>query len=271
MTTARLERLTRAIADLPGIWHLRRAAYERQVRRGLGWQFWGTFPSRPAAEDAARRLGHLPVGYDQPGAAQHGRATYEQMHSFDYPALLAIAGAVQDGCRHIVDLGGHLGAKYRAYSRLWRFPDDLRWTVCETPGIVAAAHDLLPEERPAALSFTTDRSCIATADLLFASGVLQYLEQPLPALLRELPAAPRRLVLNKVPLSDGPETWTIQRAGAALVPYHVMNRQSLMAALSSLGYRLTDSWTVVEYAARIPFAPGHGTRHNSGLALERNA
>ncbi len=200
------------------------------VRRGLGWQFWGTFPTRAAAEDAARQLGHLPVGYDQPGAAQHGRATYEQMHSFDYPALLAIAGAVQDGCRHVVDLGGHLGAKYRAYSRLWRFPDDLRWTVCETPGVVAAARELPPEERPSTLSFTTDRGCIATADLLFASGVLQYLEQPLPALLRDLRAAPRRLVLNKVPLSDGPETSRIP-ADRQLVRRRVRCTHSVRARL----------------------------------------
>jgi putative methyltransferase (TIGR04325 family) len=266
---ARFERLARAAGDLPGVWHLRRAAYERQVRRGLGWQFWGTFPTRSAAEDAARQLGHLPVGYDQPGAAQHGRATYEQMHSFDYPALVAIARAVQDGCRHVVDLGGHLGAKYRAYSRLWRFPDEFRWTVCETSAVVAAAQELPQVERLPGLSFTTDRDCLRHADLLFASGVLQYLETGLPAVLGELPVPPRRLVLNKVPLSHGPEVWTIQRAGPALVPYHVMNRAQFLSELRQLGYSPVDFWKVTDYAARIPFARGYGTESNSGLALER--
>jgi hypothetical protein len=50
-----------------------------------------------------------------------------------------------------------------------------------------------------------------------------------------------------------------------------MNRQALLSKLGDLGYQPTDSWSVVEYAARIPFAHGFGTRHNSGLAFERSA
>ena len=109
---------------------------------------------------------------------------------------------------------------------------------------------------------------MAEADILFASGALQYLETPLDAILACLPRRPPHLVLNKVPLSDGPEVWTIQSVGgAALVPYHVMNREQFLGRMGRLGYRLLDSWTVAEYGARIPFAEGKGTKHNSGVAM----
>ncbi len=131
---------------------------------------------------------------------------------------------IEEGGRHVVDLGGHLGVKYRVYRRLWSFPSDLRWTVCETSDVVRAARDLPPEDLLPGLTFTSDRASLADADILFASGVLQYLEEPLHSILAGLPRRPRHLVLNKVPLTDGPEIWTIQNVGAALVPYHVMNR-----------------------------------------------
>jgi len=269
MTIGRLERLARRVSDLPGVWHSRRALHERRVRRGTAWQFWGVFRTRDDALKAAHQLGHLPVGYDNPGVAQRGRETYESFHAFDYPALVWIARGLEQGGRHVVDLGGHLGAKFRAYRRVWNFPHDIRWTVCETSEVVKTSSELPQHEHPAELSFTTDRNCLAEADILFASGVLQYLELPLTAILAGLPSLPRWLVLNKVPLSDGPEIWTVQQASGVLVPYHVMNRVAFVDGLKTLGYQVIDAWTVAEYAARIPFANGYGTTSNSGLALER--
>lgn len=268
MSPGRIESVARRIADLPGLWHLRRRRYEQRVRRGVDWQFWGVFPTREEALSAAKALKQLPVGYDNPGVAQRGRETYERMHSFDYPALLSIARSLARGGHHVVDLGGHLAAKYRAYRRIWTFPDNLRWTVCETADVVNAAKDLQDHDRPPGVSFTSEQSCIQAADTLFASGVLQYLDRPLRAILADGQRLPPNLVLNKVPLSEGPEIWTIQRAGGVLVPYHVMNRDEFFKSLQQFGYRVVDEWTVPEYAARIPFAPGVGTKHNSGLALE---
>jgi putative methyltransferase (TIGR04325 family) len=227
------------------------------------------FQSREEALQRARALGHAPVGYDTPGVADRGRQLYEQMHPFDYPALLWLLRGIEEGGRHVVDLGGHLGVKYRVYRRLWDLPPDLCWTVCDTPDVVRAARDLPPEDQVRGLTFTSDRACLADAEILFASGVLQYLEEPLYSILAGLPRRPHHLVLNKVPLADGPEIWTIQNVGAALVPYHVMNRDRFLDEMTRLGYRLLDSWTVAEYGARIPFAPGYGTKHNSGLAMTR--
>jgi putative methyltransferase (TIGR04325 family) len=61
--------------------------------------------------------------------------------------------------------------------------------------------------------------------------------------------------------------WTIQNMGGTLVPYHVMNRNRFLEGMKRLGYQLLDAWTVAEYGARIPFAGGHGTEQNSGLAM----
>jgi putative methyltransferase (TIGR04325 family) len=255
------------VRRLPGMTSLRRRLYDRRVRTSAAWRFWGVFASREEAAARAKAFGTRPTGYDTSGMADRGRELYERMHSFDYPALLWLLRGLEDGCRTVVDLGGHLGVKYRAYRRLWDLPSDLRWIVCETPDVVEASRKLAPEDVPPGLSFTVDRSCLADADVLFASGVLQYLDDSLPAILGALPRKPRHLVLNKVPLSDGPEIWTIQNA-EALVTYHIMNRERFLEAMAGLGYRLLDSWTVSAYGARIPFAPaGYGTEHNSGLAM----
>ena len=262
-----VETFAERLRQMPGVLQLRRLIYERRVRTGGRWRFWGVFQSREEALVSAQALGHAPVGYDTPGAADRGRELYEQMHEFDYPALLWLLRGIEEGGRHVVDLGGHLGVKYRVYRRLWPLPSDLHWTVCETSDVVRAARDLPPEDLLPGLTFTSDRACLAGADTLFASGVLQYLEEPLPSILAGLSHRPRHLVLNKVPLTDGPEIWTIQNVGAAFVPYHVMNRGSFLEEMTRLGYRLLDSWAVAAYGARIPFAPGYGTKQNSGLAL----
>ncbi len=223
--------LMNRVGRLPVLHEIRRLLYDYRVRTGAPWRFWGVFRSRDEAIRRAESLAHLPVGYDTAGLAAQGRELYEQVHTFDYPPLLWLLRSLEDGSRSVVDLGGHLGVKYRAYRRLWDLPADLRWTVCETPDVVQAARDLPPDDLPPGLTFTSDRSCLAEAEVLFASGVLQYLEQPLPEILARLPRKPRHLVLNKVPLSEGPEVWTIQNVGA-VVPYHVMNRHWFLDEMS---------------------------------------
>lgn len=257
------------IKELAPVRALRRARYDRAFMGPDGWgQFNGVFDSYDAALAAAPPA--LERGYDSPG---HTHLTaYEEMFEFDYPALLWIA-RFADELRdrpeiRVVDLGGHTGSKYRVYRERWSFPERLSWTVVETEVAVRAALDGGLENSAPHLSFTTDRAAIDDCDILFASGALQYLETDLPELLRVLDRLPRRLVLNKVPLSDGPAGWTLQNvSGVAAAPYHVMNRDAFVAGLERLGYVATDEWTVPRYRVRIPFQDRIGTESNSGLAM----
>jgi putative methyltransferase (TIGR04325 family) len=78
---------------------------------------------------------------------------------------------------------------------------------------------------------------------------------------------PRHLVLNKVPLAETDDHWTIQNVGRTVVPYRILNRGRFLGELRERGYRLLDEWSVPQYYARIPFHLRYGTSANSGLAL----
>jgi putative methyltransferase (TIGR04325 family) len=271
--------ITLWMSDLAGIRWLRRLRYDRRVRSGTGWSFWGVFGSYEEALNAVPSRSPLGVGYDTPGIAERGRAHYERMHGFDYPALLWMSRLLDspasrngDAPPTVVDLGGHLGVKYRAFLQCWDPPAGLSWIVCETPATVAAAAELPAEDMRPGLSFTTDPRVMDGAQLLFASGVLSYLESSLADLLDACRRPPEHLILNKVALAPGPEVWTLQNAsGVTIVPYHVFNRSRFLEQLTARGYRLLDEWAVPEIAVRIPFHPAFGTTANRGLALTRAA
>ena len=79
----------------------------------------------------------------------------------------------------VFDAGGHIGAHYYGYRRFLTFPENLRWTVCEVPTTNRAGRELAATEGANALSFTEDFATADGADVLLASGVVQYLEKPL--------------------------------------------------------------------------------------------
>jgi putative methyltransferase (TIGR04325 family) len=266
------------IAELPGVSRLRALRYEKKVRRTADWRFWGLFSSYEEALAAAPDNPVLNVGYDTPGIADRGHEDYERMHTFDYPALVWLAlfagatatGEVASGCT-VVDLGGHLGFKYRAFLRYWTPPTDFRWVVCETPATVEAAERLPASARSPGLSFTTDTKALDGARILHASGVLAYLDRDLWEILDDVEVPPQHLILNKVPLARGAEFWTVQNAsGLAAVPYHVFNRDVFLEQLAARGYRVVDEWNVPQRTVEVPFHPGLGTDSGTGLSLTRS-
>lgn len=267
--------LREVIAELPGVRWLRRLRYEREVLQGTGWLFWGVFSSYQEALANTPDNPRLKSGYDTPGIADRGREDYERIQPFDYPALvwlLRFAGATSPAghdhpCR-VADLGGHLGAKYKVFREYWAPPANFSWVVCETPATVAAAARLPAAECPPGLSFTTELNALSGAQVLYASGVLAYLEQDLCDILDGLDKPPQHLILNKIPLADGQDFWTIQNAsGMAMVPYHVIERESFLARLAARGYRVLDQWKIPERRVAIPFRPGVGTDMGTGLSL----
>lgn len=268
--------IRQCIAQLPGIRWARRLRYDRDVRTGTGWTFWGIFSDYQEALAAAPDNPKMARGYDAPGIADRGRGDYEEIHGFDYPALLWLLrfGGYQSaesppGCK-VVDLGGHLGGKYLAFRELWPLPG-MEWVVCETPATVAAANGLSAAARAPGLAFTTDIDTINGAQVLFASGVLAYLEHNLWDVLDGLDTPPPHVILNKVPLSSGADFWTLQNAsGMAITPYHVFNRKHFIDQMAARGYRLLDEWTIPERVVRIPFRPQWGTEAGTGLSFTRS-
>lgn len=265
-----LERLAR----IPGLGLLLRARHEWLARTSERWLFYGVFDSYEAALAGQPRSSDLREGYQAPGIARLGEEAYATMRAFDYPVVYWLrecleppASLADRRSARVVDLGGHLGEKRRTWARYVEFIEQVEWVVCETRDAVeeAGRRDLAGGR----LSFTPDPGVIDGADLLIASGSLQYLPYAVTDLLADMNSPPRSLLLNKVPLSSGPSFWTLQNLGHTSVPYRVFHGPDFLETLRRLGYELRDRWEVPGLYARVPFRPELGTRVNSGLFLQR--
>ena len=224
--------------------------------RGTEVRFRGAFASYDEAMAAVRptRL----AGYDHDRVAPVSREFMQQLAFWDYPVLywLQRLSLQPDVTTRLVDAGGHIGVKYRAfgpYLDLGRFD----WIVYDLPALVAAGRaELRSQDRT--LSFVDRLEDAPAADILLASGLMPYLAEPLPGLVRRMKTLPRHIVLNKVVTRDGPTVVTLENFGVAEVPYHIRNVAEVPDALATLGYEIVDQWTIDSLAHRIQTHPELG-------------
>jgi putative methyltransferase (TIGR04325 family) len=229
-------------------------------------RFTGAYDSRDAA--LAAIPASLRGGYDDESIADVSFPQMCERAAFDYPLIFWLSRLLPD-LRHVVDAGGHLGTKYIAFSGVMDL-SGLQWTVQDLPGIVAAARKRQAAGGlPAELRFAETLKGLECPDLLLASGLMQYLDRPLAALLEDLGGRPRHILLNKVALRDGPAVFTIERIGHGRVPYQIRSRAAWQAELEALGYDLRDSWEIGELSHAIPTHPWLGRSASRGYLLER--
>ena len=248
---------------------LSRAAYERRFAGNRDENlFRGIFASADAA--AASAPPTRPLGYDNADAASmYGIRTRPDTH--DYPALFWLGRAIADGALRVFDVGGHVGVKYYAFRDALRYPPQLRWTVCDVPAVVENGRRIARERGvDAQLGFTGDHDALDGCDVLFASGVLQYLPMSLPEWLQRLRSPPRRIVVNQSPLHPEREFFTLNSIGTGFCPYRVIHEASLVRGLGELGYRVADRWTNTGKSLRIPFEDGYDVPDYRGLYAVRD-
>jgi putative methyltransferase (TIGR04325 family) len=174
-----------------------------------------------------------PTGFDVGGVAEQEilRSRVDRIFPYDYPVLfwlrpLLVPGAV------VFDYGGHVGVHFYAYGRVLEFPPGLTWTVCELPAVVEAGRTLAVEREAPSLRFTGSTAEASGADVLIASGVLQYVESPpLGELLAGLAEPPRHVFVNKLPLTDGEPFITLQHGGVHFPAVRVCNRDAFIDSI----------------------------------------
>jgi putative methyltransferase (TIGR04325 family) len=257
-----------AIREIPPVRDLLRRRYERLFPTARGTScLSGVYGSY--AEAAAHAPPGRPLGYDHDVAAAMYRERLEQIKPSDYPALLWLRAALP-GARRLFDLGGHVGVLYyaaRKYLGHATADSPLRWTVCDVPAVVRAGEAVARELGAASLDFTVDRREVDGADVLLASGSLQYIEQPLPDLLAGLARRPRHLVLNQTPTHAEREFYTLQNIGVAICAYRIASRRGLPASLERLGYELVDYWEDPTRHTNVPYHPDASPIAYSGYYL----
>jgi len=230
-------------------------------------RFTGAYTSYEEAALAATEKGSL-VGYDHQEIAGVAFAEMCRVAPWDYPILFWLRTLV-DEIDTLVDAGGHMGTKYRAFQHLLppgaRFP----WIVYDVPAIVAAGRERASKDGLDRLTFVDRLEDAGTASVFLGSGLLQYLDIPLPALLRRLPAPPRHLLLNKVAFHRGGAVVTLERIGQAYVPYQMRDEQDFLSGLTRIGYEVVDRWSIPELSHVIDTHPELGASESAGFYLRR--
>lgn len=231
---------------------------------------WGRFASFAEAQ------GWMPqsAGFDTEAFSdEYLTVRTRTVFGFDYPAMLWLGHALRAGARTVWDIGGSVGSQYYAYRRFLDYPPDLLWRVCELPVSVRRGREYAATMGAKALSFTDDLTAPeARSDLWLAAGTIEFLEGGVQKLVRDAGHRPAHLLLNKLPLYDGPGFVSTQNLGKGCFAAHdVYNRQGYITELESLGYQLVDAWKVPERRFHVPGCPQMSFDHYAGLYLRLKA
>jgi putative methyltransferase (TIGR04325 family) len=242
----------------------------RAFREGrvAGNPFFGVYPSPEAARAAAPDA--MPASYDNAASAELYRERTERVYPHDYPVLYWL-NTVLPGARRVFDLGGHVGIARYAYEPYLDRLSDLTWTVCDVPAVVEAGKRLAAVRHPSGLTFTSRHEDANGADVLFASGVLQYLDAGfLGELLAGLASPPDHVLVNLLPTTMGSTFYTLNNIGPAICPYVVSNEDAFLASVRRSGYRLVDEWSTPDKRCDIPLHPERVATYR-GFVLRRDA
>jgi putative methyltransferase (TIGR04325 family) len=256
--TATVRPLIRALRATMGRFH-----YMSPIRP----RFQGAFDCLEAAVASvpSRSL----VGYDHDVVAEVSFDEMCRIAPWDYPIMFWLQRLLPRG-RRILDAGGHMGTKYRAFRRLLDLDAGVEWTVYDVPAIVRAGRRRALEDGLVGLAFTEDLAQAPCPDIFLASGLLQYLDVPFSELLRRLAALPRHVLVNKVAMRDEKTIVTLENFGVALVPYQIRNREAFLSEMATLGYRIEDEWHIPSLAHRISTHPELGWSRSSGFYFTKD-
>lgn len=264
-----LHMLVDRLAGSPGIRDLRKRRFDAHFANNKGLNlFRGVYRSFEEAAEAIPQSQR--AGYDSEQAAEL-YTDWVDVFDYDYPAMFWLQRTLLEGMRHIFDLGGNVGIKYYAYRKHCLFPEGLRWTVCDLPAVTRKGRELAKARgAEIQLSFVESPQAMAGCDVLFASGSLQYLPQSLPELLAGLAELPRWIVINITPLHSVHDYFTVNSFGPGFSAYRVQRRDSFADSIRRAGYITRAEWKNPGKVLDLPFEPGYGVDHYSGMCFERS-
>ncbi|MBL8342373.1 MAG: methyltransferase, TIGR04325 family [Rubrivivax sp.] len=228
--------------------------------------FYGVHDTWEAAEAAARSYGR--AGYDNTESA----AIYDyrlRIDQHDYPSLYWLTRSWHEGLRSVFDIGGAIGIKFIAFRDAHKSFPDLAWRVCDVPAMAAHGAQLAQERGDAAqLTFTSRYEEGDGLDILFASGVLQYLPKTLGEIVAGHAKKPRRIIINTAAVHPEFDFFTVNSIGTAFCPYRVQTQATVTRGLTRLGYRLREAWINPDKPLTLPHDPEHSLRHYSGYCFD---
>ena len=199
----------------------------------------GVFSS---VEKAARSAPIAVTGYNQTGMADldvysHANGDFRLMPSTQYPALFWLRPAIEQGARRLLDSGGYVGHVNYQYCPNLNLPDEFAWTIYDVPDILQTGQRIATERGAQHLRFTNDISMIGEADIVFAAGSIQYLEEGfLHQALRDANRLPPHVIIHRTALHPTRSFVTLQsinqRSGRiAFCPDTIAHRERFIQEL----------------------------------------
>jgi putative methyltransferase (TIGR04325 family) len=253
---------------LPPLRALHRRVYQRHFAkpREFANMFNGVYDDFPSAMKAIPP--HARVGCDNVEGVDRFNLILDKLWPSDYPILFWLSTLIEKGTT-VFDLGGNVGLAFWGCAPYIDYPPDLAWTVCEVPVVAQRGKELAEERKERRLFFTTDMEQAGGVDILLASGALHMIEAPLWDTLAKFPDKPRHLLINRVPLYDGPSFATMYDIGPAITAYQIWNRLEFIKHFEDCGYELIDFWATPEWGCSIPFYRERKVDSFVGMYLKR--
>lgn len=252
---------------VPGLAQVYRHALNRQFANNTNENlFRGVFDSVDSALASAPPT--RPLTYDNEGSANLYLKRL-RIDDYDHPSMFWLSRALDQGMRSVVDIGGSIGIKYYAFSEFVDFPADLKWRVIDMPVVAARGREFAASRgNPPGLEFSDQMADADGTDVLFASGVLQYLPQTLAEIVRGLKQRPRRIVINTTPIHAQRSFFTLNSIGTAYCAYRVQAHRQFVESILGLGYQLRDEWRNIGKQMPLPLEPGYGLDRYSGFCFD---
>ncbi|MBL6990564.1 MAG: methyltransferase, TIGR04325 family [Bacteriovoracaceae bacterium] len=242
--------------------HIRKIKYEKKFKNNNDLNlFKGVYSSFNEAQAAIPK--EVNQGYDNEKSAMMYKDVCSTIVTTDYPNLFWLSKILKNGMR-LFDLGGHIGVKYYSYQKYINFPKDLSWTVYDLPAVVEEGKKWAKQQNATALNFAQRIDDFDGADILFASGSLQYVEFDLAATLKNMKSSPKHIIIS-IPLTPLPTFYSVNNIITAYCVYILRNEQEFISGIVDAGYSLVDKWVNEGKRCEIPFYPEHSIEGYRGL------
>jgi putative methyltransferase (TIGR04325 family) len=239
-----------------------KSAAGRRILNALSGQR-GVFETFEQGWAAARRTG-LP-GHDDPNLVTLHMELAKSLRPSDYAALFWLRSAAGGGLS-VFDFGGNAGNLFYSYSKYLQGVGPLSWSVFDIPPVLERGRRMAEERNAAGLRFVSTVKEFAAGQVLLVSGSLHYWERSIGDFVRQFPAIPRHIIINRTPISENSGPFVIvQRTATCAHPCIVRNAKDLISDFAALGYLLADRWAAPELRIHLPFFPSHSLPHYSGF------
>jgi putative methyltransferase (TIGR04325 family) len=212
------------------------------------YKTWVEAKSHAGAYDAPQILAKVLAGAL---AVKTGHAAFERdsftfsKHELNGPLISAlgyVAGST-DGNLRVLDFGGSLGSSYWQ-SRPYLSPKiSLAWDVVEQPNFIAAGRQHFSDTPLRFFNTIQEAEAVLPHDVLVASGVIQYLENPDWLLDQAKGSSCPFVILTRTPIQEtGSDYVAIQHVPPSLYqatyPVWLFDRQTML-------HRLNDHYELI--------------------------